>query len=271
MLVPVLLIGLLAIGAVDAWAANPPLAVKPGEDLFAPAGGASVATPPAPAASSPAFNPLMAPPPAAAVATGSGRALTGNPLWAIPLTSLTATRERPLFAPSRRVPPVARVAAPVAAAPSPPPKPAEPEKPQLTLLGTVAGGRLAAGVGLFLDPVSKTVVSLKAGDNHKGWTLRAVWPRQVELARGLDSAVLDLPQPDMRPGPAAPMLAAPAALPAAPVSANPGLPVNAARVLPPGVPPGARGVQPPVIQPPAAPAANPFEEAFRRRQIPPPR
>src|SRR5438105_2534326 len=29
---------------------------------------------------------------------------TGNPLWAIPLSSLTATRERPIFLPSRRAP-----------------------------------------------------------------------------------------------------------------------------------------------------------------------
>jgi hypothetical protein len=30
---------------------------------------------------------------------------TGNPLWAIPLTDLSDTRDRPIFAPSRRPPP----------------------------------------------------------------------------------------------------------------------------------------------------------------------
>src|SRR3954451_20914176 len=29
---------------------------------------------------------------------------SGNPLWAVPLSSLTATRERPIFLPSRRAP-----------------------------------------------------------------------------------------------------------------------------------------------------------------------
>src|ERR1700739_4453914 len=58
---------------------------------------------------------------------------TGNPLWGIPLRVLTATRERPLFSPSRRPP-----APPAVAAPAPPPrpvaaaKPPEPDHPLLT-------------------------------------------------------------------------------------------------------------------------------------------
>src|SRR5450631_3845625 len=36
--------------------------------------------------------------------------LTGNPLWGVPLQSLSATRERPIFLPSRR-PPAPAVAA----------------------------------------------------------------------------------------------------------------------------------------------------------------
>jgi len=62
----------------------------------------------------------------------AGREVRGNPLWAIPLASLNATRERPIFLPSRRAP------APVVAAPPPPPAPApapppEPERPRLAL------------------------------------------------------------------------------------------------------------------------------------------
>src|SRR6478735_9031959 len=49
---------------------------------------------------------------------------TGNPLWAIPLSSLTATRERPLFLPSRRAPAPA-VAGTPAVVVAPPPR-AEP-------------------------------------------------------------------------------------------------------------------------------------------------
>ena len=64
--------------------------------------------------------------------------MTGNPLWGIPLKSLSATRERPIFLPSRR-PPAPAVAAAPAQPPKPPPPPAEPERPALRLLGIVTG------------------------------------------------------------------------------------------------------------------------------------
>src|SRR6516165_2807674 len=40
------------------------------------------------------------------------RRLSGNPLWAVPLRSLSVTSERPIFSPSRRppIPPVVAVA-----------------------------------------------------------------------------------------------------------------------------------------------------------------
>src|SRR5262249_53698680 len=50
----------------------------------------------------------------------------GNPLWAIPLRSLSATRERPIFLPSRR-PPAPRVVASPAPAPVQPSPPQQPE------------------------------------------------------------------------------------------------------------------------------------------------
>lgn len=266
-----LLVGLFAIGSFDARAANAPLALDSGagetrEDLFSsrPGNVAPVAVP----AATPAPAQLQLPPPPQAIsapANAAPRVTGGNPLWAIPLSHLTATRERPLFAPSRRPPPPAPLAVPVAAPPPPPPpKPPEPEKPQLTLLGTIAAGRLAEGVGLFVDPATKAVVSLKAGENHKGWILRAVRPRQVELAKGLDSAVLDLPLPDMKPGPAAPMQATPAAMPPTPAPSGAGMQVNTAKaVLPQGLPHGAGGPQP-LPQPPPPRPRGPFE-----RQDPP--
>jgi hypothetical protein len=61
----------------------------------------------------------------------------GNPLWGVPIDQLTATRERPLFTVSRRPP--SPPAAPKPPADAPPPPPAEPERPHLTLLGTVTG------------------------------------------------------------------------------------------------------------------------------------
>jgi len=186
--------------------------------------------------------------------------LSDNPLWEIPLGRLTSSRERPLFAPTRRPPAPAPVAMPAPVQVGPPPKPAEPEKPQLSLLGTIVGSET---IGLFMDSASKSVVRLKAGENHKGWTLRAVERHQVELARGLDSAVLDIPPPDMKGGgaPGAPMLAGPPPVPVAPPiamqvspptsaagpasnvhpAANMGLPINRAAG---GPQPGGQGAQP---------------------------
>ena len=126
--------------------------------------------------------PTHTPPPAAE------RTIRGNPLWAIPLRQLTATRERPLFVPSRRAP------APVVAAAAPPPPPPPAEKPpeaeplQLSLTGTVAGGDGA--IGVFLDKASGTPLRLKVGEKHKGWTLRSVGRRDVVLAKGMATTKL---------------------------------------------------------------------------------
>jgi len=239
----VLIVGLLAIGDAEALAVTAPLGVEPREDLFAPKPRSTA--------------PGLASPPAIPAAEHLPE---GNPLWAIPLGRLTATRERPLFAPTRHPPPIATGAKPVAAPMAPPPKPAEPEKPQLSLLGTVSGGGAAAGVGLFIDSSSKTVLRLKAGENHKGWVLRAVRPHQVELAGGLDSAVLDLPPPDMKAS-TAPALAA--VMPASPTPVSPALSVNTATgALPPATLAGApTGAQAPTFKPPPA-QVNPFQNKW---------
>lgn len=251
----VLVIVVLAVGNADVLAVNAPSTIEPREDLFAtrPRSATSTTIPGTMPGTAPAAAPAMPPSPA-------GRAPTGNPLWAIPLSRLTATREHPLFAPTRLPPAVAVVAKPPPA-PMAQPKAIEPEKPQLTLLGTIAGREK---IGLFIDNASKSVVRLKAGENHKGWTLRDVRRRQVELANGLDSAILDLPSPDMKAG-----TAPPPAMPAVAISPGmPGssaLPVNAARAT--GMPPmpaataaGATIVaQPPVFRQPP-PQANPFQQ-----------
>ncbi len=120
---------------------------------------------------------------------------SGNPLWAIPVRSLSATRERPLFAPTRRPPPPVVAYQPVSA-PPPPPKPAEPETPRLSLVGTIAAG--AEGIGLFLDPANgSAVLRLKTGEAHNGWVLREVRRREATLQKGFQIAVLKLPRPDL--------------------------------------------------------------------------
>jgi general secretion pathway protein N len=123
----------------------------------------------------------------------SERAPSGNPLWAIPLRQLSSTRERPLFSPSRRPPPPA-VAAPVApVAVRPPPKPAEPERPRLSLVGTIAGG--IEGIGVFVDQDTKKSIRLKIGEAHGGWALRAIKGREAILKKDRATAVLGLPPP----------------------------------------------------------------------------
>ena len=250
----VLLIGIGSAAHDEARAATAPMAVDPREQVFEQ----KKATIPEPAAGAPSgTKPGLPKPPDGSMAE---RASTGNPLWAIPLSRLTATRQRPLFAPTRLPPPVAAVAKLAPAPPAPSPPPAEPEKPQLSLLGTVAGREK---IGLFIDSASKTVLRLKAGENHKGWILRAVSPRQVELARGADITVLDLPAPDMN-GSAALQAGAPAI--AGVSSGNPAFLVNTARPAgaPPTAapPPGRTVLQQPALNPQPAPV-NPFQRPPR--------
>jgi general secretion pathway protein N len=119
------------------------------------------------------------------------RVLTGNPLWAIPLRSLSTTRERPLFSPSRRPPAPAVVAAPSVPLPEPPPKAAEPDHPLLTLVGTIVGE--TGGLGIFVDQATGAVIRLKTGQDHAGWTLRAVQGREATFEKGAREATLALP------------------------------------------------------------------------------
>jgi hypothetical protein len=90
----------------------------------------------------------------------------------------------------------------VAAAPYVPPqsaKPVEPERPQLFLIGTIAGDK--GGLGIFLDYSTDTILRLKAGEGYKGWILREVRSREIVLEKGDNTATLPLPAPSSaRPG-----------------------------------------------------------------------
>ncbi len=119
------------------------------------------------------------------------RALSANPLWAIPLNSLSGTRDRPIFSPSRRppAPAVAPAAAPKVAAA----KPRERERPQLNLVGTVASSDEAFGI--FLDTSTKAALRLKIGEDYQGWKLRSVQSREATLEKDQEVITLELPQP----------------------------------------------------------------------------
>jgi hypothetical protein len=108
---------------------------------------------------------------------------TGNPLWAIPLSDLNDTRDRPIFAPSRRPPPPPVVENPYV--PPPPPRVdtrPPPEPLMLSLLGTITGN--SDGVALFMEKNSQEVVRLRTGESHQGWVLRSVQGRQAMLEKG---------------------------------------------------------------------------------------
>jgi hypothetical protein len=128
----------------------------------------------------------------AAAPRAVGRATEPNPLWAIPLKDLSETRDRPIFSPSRRPPPPAIVAA--AYAPPPPAKPAEPPRPQLSLVGTIAGIR--QGFGIFQDKIANKAVRLKIGEAHEGWILREVRAREIVFQKKDIVVTLALPAPE---------------------------------------------------------------------------
>jgi general secretion pathway protein N len=150
---------------------------------------------------------------AGGAAAAGAPSLIGNPLSAVSLDTLSATRERPVFSPTRR-PATAAVAA---AAPVMPaakvaaPEPAEPDHPPLTLVGTIIGG--STRIGIFREQSNQNVIQLRAGDNFGGWQLLAVRGRETDFEKARQVAVLSLPPRDALPasGPGVPAVSAPSA------------------------------------------------------------
>jgi general secretion pathway protein N len=130
---------------------------------------------------------------------GPKPAVSGNPLWSVPLSVLTSTQERPIFSASRRPPPRAVAGPRIEPTIVPVAKPAEPERPTLTLIGAVVGDNDA--IAVFLDRTNQKVVRLRAGDTHAGWELSSVLGREVTLKKAEQTEVLALQR---REGPVAP-------------------------------------------------------------------
>jgi hypothetical protein len=151
------------------------------------------------AAGSPAVMAVPVAPPVATVRVVASppapeRALSANPLWAIPLAQLSATRERPIFSPSRRPPPAA-VAAEPAIVKAPAVRKKGPETPPLALVGTIASDE--EGFGIFLDQSTKVAIRLKVGEDYQGWKLRSVQGRETALEKDQQIVTLALPQPGL--------------------------------------------------------------------------
>ena len=184
-----LTIALLACAALSAWAvaATPPPGLETPESALNPSLEPSADRP--------------------AVAITRERAATRNPLWGIPLRILTATRERPLFSPSRRPP-----APPVVAAPAPPTrsfapiKPPEPDHPLLTIVGTIVSA--SDGIAVFIDQATNEVIRIHNGQEHGGWVLRSVRGREANFEKNERTSTLALPTPgEASPAGTAPALA----------------------------------------------------------------
>jgi hypothetical protein len=110
----------------------------------------------------------------AAVSAEHGTALD-NPLAARPLDDFAATRDRPLFTPSRRpfvAPAVARAEAP----PPPPPPP-----PELTFFGTLVDADGASAI--VRGGPSEKPVHVHVGDMVGGWKIAKIDDRQIVLSR----------------------------------------------------------------------------------------
>jgi hypothetical protein len=129
---------------------------------------------------------------------------SGNPLWSIPLSALGATRERPLFSASRRAP---NVASPTALSPPeqppPPPVASAPERPPLSLLGTIVGSE--SSVALLKEAGSQAVLHLHVGEENSGWRVQGISLHSIVVEKGGQPFTLDLPKPgDSLPAPDAP-------------------------------------------------------------------
>src|SRR6266404_2187712 len=104
-----------------------------------------------------------------------GGAALPSPLAAQPLDRLSATRERPLFSPTRRPPPPPP---PVVIAPEPPPPP--PPPPDVALFGIVMDGDEAHAV-VRAGPAAK-IMRVRVGDDICGWKVAQIDGRRLILS-----------------------------------------------------------------------------------------
>jgi len=114
----------------------------------------------------------------ASVEAAPGFVRGGNPLWAVSLSELSATRDRPIFSVSRRPP------APPAVVTVAPPlksvaKPQAPDHPPLVLIGTIIGDSLR--IAIFIEEKTRNTVRLAIGEIREGWTLRSVGIGEARL------------------------------------------------------------------------------------------
>ena len=110
------------------------------------------------------------------------------------LAALSATRQRPLFSPTRRPPPPPPPVGLANGAKLTPTVALAPAKPNLQLSGIILGG--GQEVALVKRGGDTRVVSVGVGTPIDGWTVSEIAPRAITLKRGDgQSAVVRLPEP----------------------------------------------------------------------------
>jgi len=131
------------------------------------------------------------------LALAPARAEPRNPLDALQLEALTATRERPLFRPDRHAPALVPIATPT---PEPPPTDDHPVAlgpPPFDLVGAVVGRDMA--IALLRNHATNEVVRLRQGDDADGWRIGAIALRTVTLERDGRTQSLALSAPVAAP------------------------------------------------------------------------
>lgn len=110
-------------------------------------------------------------------------AVAYNPLAAVQLDSLVATREEPLFSRNRKVYRPVQVV--------PPPKVVIPPVPNLSLIGVVLSG--TSPLIILIDQALQKQVNLREGETYNGWTVMRVEPLQAVIQNGTTQFRLLLP------------------------------------------------------------------------------
>jgi general secretion pathway protein N len=168
-----------------------PADVSPDDTPLPEVSTVDIAPPDAPAVDSPpAADVTAAPPPN-----------SPNPLADLDLESLTATRQLPLFTPSRSAPVVE-----TSVEPEPEPVVSEPEAPvetpseppPLRLIGVVMTA--SEQVAILSNEGTGEVQRLRPGETYESWTLRIVDTRTVAFENGDQSHTFKMFEPGSQPG-----------------------------------------------------------------------
>ena len=168
----------------------------------------------------PSLAAKRAPAPSAPHAKNDPAAAAVSPLAARPLDRFSATRDRPLFSPTRRPPAAPPVAAAAAAPPPPPPPP-----PDVVLLGVVVDGEDAHAV--VRTSTDTKIRRLRIGDEIGGWKVGQIEERKlVLLLKGRTATFAMFSGKDIKRWPSS-------AAAAAPPNARRTAPHNAAQAGPP--------------------------------------